>query len=44
MIRKTGKKYKLMSKDGKKSLGSYPTKAAAQKREKQVNYFKHKGK
>lgn len=48
MIRKTDEGYKLMSKSksgGKrKSLGTYPTKKAAEKREKQVQYFKHKAK
>lgn len=42
MIRKVGKnKYRLVSHTGK-NLGTYKTKAAAQKRERQVNYFKSK--
>lgn len=36
-------KYRLYSKDGKKNLGTYDTKAGAEKRERQVQYFKHKG-
>ena len=45
-IRKTQGKEEwcLYSKDGEKNLGCYDTKAGAEKREKQVNYFKHKGK
>jgi len=47
MIRKVGDKYVLYSKKkgkgGKrKRLGSYATRAGAQKREQQVNYFKDK--
>ena len=41
MIKKEGGKYVVKSKAGK-SLGSYKTKAAAQKRLQQVEYFKHK--
>ena len=33
--------YALYSKDGKKRLGSWGSKAAAEKRERQVQYFKH---
>jgi hypothetical protein len=40
VIRKVGDKYRLVSKKGK-NLGTYDTKAGAEKREKQVNYFKH---
>lgn len=40
-IRKTKSGYQLRSKDGKKNLGTYPTKAGAEKRERQVQYFKH---
>lgn len=40
-IRKVKGGYQLRSKDGKKNLGTYPTKTGAQKREKQVQYFKH---
>jgi hypothetical protein len=35
-----GNKYRLVSHSGK-NLGEYPTKAGAEKREKQVNFFKH---
>jgi len=37
---KSGKGYVLMSKDGTKVLGRGPTRAAMEKREKQVQYFK----
>jgi len=45
-IRKTaGKTYKVVSKTGKTLGGSYRTRAAAVKRLRQVEYFKHhKGK
>lgn len=33
--------YELKSKHGNKNLGKYPTKAGAEKRERQVQYFKH---
>jgi len=33
--------YRLYSKDGKKNLGTYPSRAGAEKRERQVQYFKH---
>ena len=39
-IIKTGNQYKLVSKSGGKNLGTYDTKAAAKKRERQVQYFK----
>jgi hypothetical protein len=47
-IRKTGSKWCLYSKKKtkkgkKKKLGCYKTKGGAKKREKQVQYFKHKG-
>jgi len=35
--------YELKSKHGNKNLGKYPTKAGAEKRERQVQYFKHVG-
>jgi hypothetical protein len=35
--------YELKSKHGNKNLGKYTTKAGAEKRERQVQYFKHKG-
>lgn len=40
IIRKTADGYRLYSKKGK-NLGTYDSKAGAEKREKQVNYFKH---
>lgn len=43
MIRKLGDKYRLYSKDGKKNLGTFDTKAAAEKHEREVQYFKHAG-
>lgn len=39
-IEKTGGKYELVSHSGK-DLGKYSSKAGAEKREKQVEYFKH---
>jgi hypothetical protein len=36
--------YELKSKHGNKNLGKYPTRAGAEKRERQVQYFKHAGK
>lgn len=42
MIKKQGTKYILYNKSGTKKLGSYKTKAAALKRERQINYFKSK--
>jgi hypothetical protein len=35
-------KYRLVSKKTGKNLGTYDTKKEAEKREKQVQYFKHK--
>jgi len=40
MIRKSGSKFKVVSKKGK-SLGTYKTKKAALKRLRQVEWFKH---
>ena len=40
IIRKTASGYRLYSKKGK-NLGTYDSRAGAEKREKQVNYFKH---
>ena len=40
-IEKHGSQYRLVSKHGHKNLGTYPTKAGAEKRERQVQYFKH---
>jgi hypothetical protein len=42
MIKREGSMYVLYSKDGKKVLGKFKTKEEAVKREKQINYFKHK--
>ena len=41
-IVKVGNKYRLVSKKSGKNLGTYPTKAGAEKRERQVQYFKNK--
>lgn len=41
-IRKVKDGYRLVSKKGK-NLGTYPTRAGAKKRERQVQYFKHMG-
>jgi len=41
-IRKVKGGYRLLSKKGK-NLGTYPSKAGAEKRERQVQYFKHMG-
>jgi len=40
VIRKVGDEYVLYSKDGSRVLGRFPSKAAAQARERQINYFK----
>lgn len=40
-IVKVGAGYRLVSKKTGKNLGTYPTKAGAEKREQQVQYFKH---
>ncbi len=40
-IRKKGSKYCLLSKKTKRNLGCYNSRAGAEKREKQVQYFKH---
>jgi hypothetical protein len=43
MIRKLKGGYKVLSEDGKKNLGGpYKTKAEAQKRLRQVEFFKHR--
>ena len=44
MIRKTKGGYVVKSKGGKNLGGPYRSKAAAVKRLRQVEYFKHKGK
>lgn len=43
MIRKLGDKYRLYSKDGKKNLGTFDSRKAAEKHEREVQYFKHAG-
>ncbi len=43
MIKKVAGGYKVLSEKGKNLGGPYKTKAAAEKRLKQVEYFKHKG-
>ena len=35
--------YRLVSKKSGKNLGTYPTRAGAERREREVQYFKHKG-
>ena len=40
-IRKQGDKYVIYSKDGKKKLGTYDSRKAAEKRLGQIEYFKH---
>tara|TARA_R100000789_G_scaffold100106_1_gene108763 strand:- start:364 stop:495 length:132 start_codon:yes stop_codon:yes gene_type:complete len=42
MIKKSGSKYVLYSKSGKKKLGTFKTKSGAMKRERQVKYYKGK--
>lgn len=42
MIRKVKGGYKVVSKSGKNLGGPYKSKAAAQRRLRQVEYFKHK--
>lgn len=44
MIRKVKGGYKVTSETGKNLGGPYPTKAAAEKRLRQVEYFKHRKK
>jgi hypothetical protein len=40
-IVKRGSKWCLLSKKSNKNLGCYPTKAGAEQREREVQYFKH---
>ena len=40
-IVKVGNKFRLVSKSSGKNLGTYDSKAGAEKRERQVQYFKH---
>ena len=42
-IVKVGSQYRLVSKSSGINLGTYPSKAGAEKRERQVQYFKHQG-
>lgn len=42
MIEKQGSKYKLLSHDGSKKLGTFNSLLQAKKRERQINFFKHK--
>ena len=42
-IVKVGDKYRLVSKKTGRNLGTYPNRAGAEKRERQVQYFKHVG-
>ena len=44
MIRKSGSGYKVISEKGKNLGGPYKTKEEAEKRLREVEYFKHKGK
>lgn len=41
MIRKVGDKYVLFTKDGKKRLGTHPTRAKAEAQERAVEASKH---
>lgn len=43
MIQKKGSKYVLKSKSGNKTLGTFSTKKEAEKRERQILFFKNKG-
>jgi hypothetical protein len=43
MLKREGSKWVLYSKDGSKKLGEFDTKEDALKRERQIQYFKHKG-
>jgi len=42
-IVKIGDKYRLVSKKTGKNLGTYDSKEGAEKREREVQYFKHQG-
>jgi hypothetical protein len=42
VIKKEGNKWCLYSHDGSKNLGCYDSEEGAKKRERQVQYFKHK--
>lgn len=41
MIRQRGSKYQAVSEDGTKNLGTFDSKAEAEHRLKQIEYFKH---
>ena len=41
IVKLADNKYRLVSKKSGKNLGTYPSRAGAEKREKQVQYFKH---
>jgi hypothetical protein len=41
MIRKQGKQYILMSKDGSRRLGSFPSKKKAEEREDEIRRIKY---
>lgn len=41
MIKKSGDKYVIKSKTSNKTLGTYKTKKEAEKRLRQIEYFKH---
>ncbi len=43
-IRKVKSGYRLVSKNTGKNLGTYPTRAGAERREQQIQFFKHKNK
>ena len=43
MIKKVGSKYKVVSEKTGRSFGTYHTKAEAQRRLGQVEFFKHRG-
>lgn len=42
-IRKQGNKYVVQSEDGSRNFGTYTSRKEAEKRLRQVEYFKHKG-
>ncbi len=44
MIRKEGDKYVIKSEDGTKTLGTFATKEEAEKRLREIEYFKHRSK
>lgn len=41
MIRKEGEKYVIKSEDGSKTLGTYATREEAEKRLREIEYFKN---